>query len=167
MDNTINHKPSGNKPDYVALLEASYGAPNQNGFGSAVFFEVLKMTDDLGKASLEKYKFFVGDLWKKYGEKAWMGPWKEVYARKHVTKPDVVSELSGIQDSDASLSTPMILDVVENAEKARLALSKAFDNASVSDLRVYNLGDGGAMSGLLVAGRRINGETTFLVFLMD
>ena len=35
-------------------------------------------------------------------------------------------------------------------------------------LRVYNLGDGGAMSGLLIAGRQEDtGETLFLVFLMD
>jgi hypothetical protein len=38
----------------------------------------------------------------------------------------------------------------------------------VTELRAFNLGDGGAMSGLLVAGRRsLGGESTFLVFLMD
>ena len=62
----------------------------------------------------------------------------------------------------------MILDSVEEAETARAALSVAFDDPSVTELRAFNLGDGGAMSGLLVAGRRgASGETTFLVFLMD
>ena len=54
------------------------------------------------------------------------------------------------------------------AEAARAALSAAFDDPKVSELRVFNLGDGEAMSGLLVAGRRgASGESTFLVFLMD
>jgi len=38
----------------------------------------------------------------------------------------------------------------------------------VTDLRVYILGDGGAMSGLLIAGRHNEtGEAIFLVFLLD
>jgi hypothetical protein len=37
----------------------------------------------------------------------------------------------------------------------------------VAELRVFNLGDGEAMSGLLVAGRRASGDATFLAFLMD
>jgi hypothetical protein len=37
----------------------------------------------------------------------------------------------------------------------------------VQELVVYNTGDGSAMSGLLIAGQRGNGETTFLVFLYD
>ena len=51
---------------------------------------------------------------------------------------------------------------------AGAALSTAFDDPAVTELRAFNLGDGGAMSGLLVAGRRSpGGESTFLVFLMD
>jgi hypothetical protein len=62
----------------------------------------------------------------------------------------------------------MILDHLEGAEAARTALSNAFDEPTVTELRVFNLGDGEAMSGLLVAGRRgASGEATFLVFLMD
>ena len=40
----------------------------------------------------------------------------------------------------------------------------AFDDPSVTELLVYNLGDGGAMSGILVAGRRSNqpGDVTYL-----
>jgi hypothetical protein len=97
-----------------------------------------------------------------------MGPWKEVYARKAGAKPDIVNELRSISDPDASISAPMILDVVENAEKAKAALAAAYDDPAVTELRVFNLGDGGAMSGLLVADRRgTTGEATFLVFLMD
>ena len=62
----------------------------------------------------------------------------------------------------------MIPDVVENAEAARQALPAAYDDLAVTELRVYNLGDGEAMSGLLVAGRRADTEdATFLMFLLD
>jgi Asp/Glu/hydantoin racemase len=79
-----------------------------------------------------------------------------------------VAELSGITDPDAAISAPMILDVVQDAEKARTALAAAYDDPAVTELRVFNLGDGGAMSGILVASRRAaTGDATFLVFLLD
>lgn len=156
------------KPDYVTRLEASYGVPSQAGFGSAVFYEALKSTDDLTEAALEKYRYFVGDLWQRYGEDAWMTPWKQVYTRQLGTKPDIVAELRGITDRDAQLSVPMILDNIDGAEAARTALSAAFDNPGITELRAVNLGDGQAMSGILIAGRNEStGETTYLVFLMD
>jgi hypothetical protein len=61
----------------------------------------------------------------------------------------------------------MILENIEGAEKARLALSSVFDDPTVTDLRVYTLGDGGAMAGILVAGAKETGEAVFLVFLLD
>jgi hypothetical protein len=166
---TPNPSNSPAKPAYVTALETAYGAPSQAGFGSAVFYEQsVKATDDLEKLALAKYKYFVGELWERWGEDAWMGPWKEVYTRKPGAKPDIVAELRSIADPDAAISTPMILDVVQDAEKARAVLAAAFDDPAVTELRVFNLGDGGAMSGLLVAGRRAaTGEGTFLVFLLD
>jgi hypothetical protein len=156
------------KPAYVIDLEAAYGPPSQVGFGSAVFYEPDARIGDLAAWALEKYKFFTGDLWERYGEEAWLGPWKEVYARPAGVEPDIVAELRGIEDADAANSAPMILDVVEDAARARSALAAAFDDPAVSELRVFNLGDGEAMSGILVAGYRAGtGEAAFLVFLMD
>jgi hypothetical protein len=158
----------GVQPQYVTGLQAAYGAPSQAGFGSAVFFERMKADDDLTQAALAKYKYFTGELWERWGEAAWMGPWKEVYARKPGAKADIVAELRGITDQDAAISAPMILDSVQDAEKARAALAAAYDDPAVTELRVFNLGDGGAMSGILVAGRRgAAREAAFLVFLMD
>jgi hypothetical protein len=152
----------------LAGLEAAYGEASQAGFGSAVFYAQPVATEDLEKTALEKYRHFVGDLWGRYGEDAWMGPWKEVYARQAGALHDIVAELRGIQDADAALSVPMILDNIEGAEKARLALSSAYDDPAVTEVRVFNLGDGGAMSGLLIAGRRADtGGAIFLVFLLD
>lgn len=137
-------------------------------FGSAVFFEVLRDTDDLQQAALAKYRYFVGALWERFGEPAWMEPWREVHARKNTDRPGIVAELRAIGDRDARQSVPMILDNLEGAEAAHAALAAAFDEPAVSELRVYNTGDGEAMSGLLIAARRAaGGETTYVVFLMD
>ena len=133
-----------------------------------MFYEQQKAADDLEKMALEKYRYFDGDLWERYGEDAWMGPWKQVHARNASVRHDIVAELRGIQDPDAALSVPMILDNIEGADKARAALSSAYDDPAITGLQVYNLGDGGAMSGLLIAGRNSeNGDAIFLVFLLD
>jgi hypothetical protein len=156
------------QPEYLTDLTAAYGAPSQQGFGSAVFHETLQDTDDLTHAALSKYRYFVGDLWERYGEQAWLGAWRQVYAREAGAHPNIVGELRGIADPDTRRSVPMVLEGIERAEAARAALSAAFDDPAVSELRVFNLGDGEAMSGLLVAGRRgLTGEGTFLVFLYD
>ena len=164
----VMEREMSDKPDYVTVLQAAYGGPSEQGFGSAVFWQAVPGGDDLAQAALSAYRTFVGKLWERYGEPAWMGPWREVYRRPAGAKPDVVAELRGISDPEAQSSVTMILDVVERAEAARAALSAAFDDRAVTELRAFNLGDGGAMSGLLVAGRRSpGGESTFLVFLMD
>lgn len=155
-------------PDSVARLEAAYGGPSQAGFGSAVFHETLTDDDDLTQAALSTYRTFVGPLWGRYGEAAWMGPWRTVHTREPGARPDIEAELRGIADRDARQSVPMLLDDIEGAEAARAALSAVFDDPAVTELRVFNLGDGAAMSGLLVAGRRgAGGETAYLVVLMD
>lgn len=156
------------KPDSIIELEGAYGQPSQAGFGSAVFYEQEIPGDDLEKAALEKYRFFVGELWERFGEEAWMGSWKEVYARKPDIQHNIVSELGSIQDAQAAISVPMILENIESADKAQAALSAVYNVPAVTDLRVYSLGDGGAMSGLLIAGRNSEtGEAIFLVFLLD
>lgn len=160
--------PDPTKPEALANLEAAYGGPSQTGFGSAVFSDRVLDTDTLEQKALERYRYFVGDLWGRFGEAAWMAPWREVYERADAGKRDIVAELRGIQDPDAARSVPMILEAIEDAEKARAALAAAYDDPAVTELRVFNLGDGGAMSGLLIAGRRPGaGDAILLVFLMD
>ena len=60
-----------------------------------------------------------------------------------------------------------MLNGTENPDASKGALVEAFDDPAVENLLVFNVGDGRAMSGILVAARRANGEATFLVFLMD
>ncbi len=155
-------------PDAIAELEAVYGPPSQAGFGSAIFYEQLEPDTDLTEAALAKYRYFVGELWERYGEEAWLEPWRLVYERPAGAQPDIVSELRSITDFDASLSVPMILDNLEDPERARAALAAAFDDPAMTELQVFNLGDGGAMSGILVAGHAPEtGMATYLVFLLD
>ena len=155
-------------PDYMSRLEAAYGKPSPAAFGSAVFHETLRGTDDLTEAALAQYRFFVGELWERYGEAVWMGPWKEVYSRQPDAERNIVAELRDIGDPDARLSIPMVLDVIQGAKSARAALSAAFEDPAVTELRVFNLGDGEAMSGVLMAGRRgSTGDATFVLFLFD
>ena len=155
-------------PTYVQQLERAYGLPSEQGFGSAVFHTTLRAEDSLTAAALDSYRRFVGSKWERFGEKSWMAPWREVYRRPGGAKRDIVAELRGITDQDARNSVPMILDVVEDAAAARRALSIVFDDPQITELRVFNIGDGAAMSGLLVAGRQASsGDAVMLVFLMD
>ncbi|HAJ34854.1 MAG TPA: hypothetical protein DCL15_04055 [Chloroflexi bacterium] len=152
----------------MVSLQAAYGPPSDAGFGSAVFYTALGADASLEQAALDKYKVFTGELWQRYGEAAWMGPWKEVYTRAPGAPADIVAELRGIADRDAAISVPLILDEVDDAAAARAALAAAYDDPAVTELRVYNLGDGAALAGLLVAGRRgATGDAIFLVFLLD
>jgi hypothetical protein len=80
---------------------------------------------------------------------------------------DLVAELEAIGDPDAKRSVPLLLELVENADAARKALAAAFDDPAVSELAVYTLGDGQAMSGLLVASRRDPDGALILAVLMD
>jgi len=149
-------------PAAVANLQAAYGAPSQAGFGSAVFYEPTPPEADLEQAALAKYRYFVGELWERYGEAAWRGPWQQVAARPAGAQPNIVAELKGIKNTGAALSVPMLLDNDAGA------LAAVFDDPTVTELRVFTAGDGAAMSGLLIAGRcPATASAVFLVFLMD
>ena len=152
----------------MARLMAVYGPPSQAAFGSAVFHQALASGDTLEQAALGRYQYFVGELWERWGEDAWMGPWQEVYARPAGARPDIVAELRAIDDANARLSVPMILDVVQDNVEGQAALAAVFDDPAVTELRVFTIGDGAAMSGLLIAAARaVTGDGVFLVFLLD
>ena len=155
------------KPDYVLALEKAYGPPNQEGFGGAVFFEQVEEDSDLEELARKYYQYFVGGKWEEWGEETWMFSWKEVYARKSGELQDIVKEVAGIDDVAASSSVPLLTEIIEDPDAAKKALAGAYDDPQVADLRMFTIGDGEAMSGLLVAGQRENGEATFLVVLMD
>ena len=158
------------KPAYVLALESAYGVPSQAAFGSAVFFDhtdPARDSADMESLAKRYYRHFTGTKWDEWGETAWKAAWKGVHVRKSGAVGTVLEELQNINDLNAFLSVPMILTVVDQAKQAVQALSGAFDEPNVIDFHVYTIGDGGAMSGLLLAGERNNRDAIFLVFLMD
>lgn len=84
------------KPESVARLEAIYGGPSSSGFGSAIFFRALDTDDDLEQAALSTYRTFVGELWDRFGEEAWMAPWRPVYERPAHADHQIEAELQAI-----------------------------------------------------------------------
>lgn len=155
------------KPDYVLALEASYGPPSQDGFGAAVFFAADPESFDLEALAKEYYQYFVGELWERWGAETWLSPWREAYRRPKNGKHRIEDELRSIEDADAHLQVGLILDVSGDAAKAREALSAAYDAPDVVDVRAYLIGDGDAVSGLLLAGQRRSCGVTLLIALMD
>lgn len=152
----------------LTVLQSIYGAPSQAGFGSAVFDERIEPGTDLDAIARRYYQHFVGPLWEQYGEAAWMSTWKQVYGRPTGIQPDVVAELRAIDDPTAANYIPiLLLDETDEQDRAQQALATVFNHPQVTDLRVYAIGDGAAMSGLLLAGCRTTSETTILVSLLD
>jgi len=78
-----------------------------------------------------------------------------------------VTELRSIIDPAAQSSVTMVLDAIADPEAGRQALAAVYDDADMDTLAVYTLGDGAALSGLLIAGRDRCGEIILLVFLLD
>ncbi len=156
------------RSEAVVNLQALYGPPSQAGFGSAVFRDRVERAEDLEAAALRHYRYFLGKAWEQFGEESWMAPWKQVYQRQAADRRnDIVTELRSITDPAAQSSVTVRLDVIANPEAGRQALSAVYDDAEVETVVVYALGDGAALSGLLIAGRDRRGETTLLFFLLD
>ena len=156
------------KPEFVARLEEVYGSPNQNAFGSAVFFDPAANPPSdsiLDETALARYRFFCGKTWEQFGEENWLNTWKTVYVRRWNAQADIVSELTMIKDSDARQSASMLLDT-NSLPNCHEVLAQAFDIEAISDLKVFKIGDGQAMSGVLIAGQYPDGVLS-LVFLMD
>jgi DNA polymerase IIIc chi subunit len=156
------------RSEAVVNLQALYGPPSQAGFGSAVFCDRVERAEDLETAALKHYRYFLGKAWEQFGDEAWMVPWKQVYQRQAAdNRNDIVTELRSITDPAAQSSVTMVLDAIADPEAGRQALSAVYDDADMDTLVVYTLGDGAALSGLLIAGRDRRGETTLLLFLLD
>lgn len=155
------------RADPTATLQAVFGPPSQAGFGSAVFAERVERPQDLEAAAKRCYRHFLGTQWTKAAEAAWMAPWRRVYMRQPADRRGIVAELRGIPDPEARSSISILLDGHDTPSVAEHALSAVYDDAGMGNVQVYTLGDGAALSGLLIAGRARSGAATLLVFLMD
>jgi hypothetical protein len=155
-------------PPFLTDLINIYSSPSQAGFGSAVFYEKIEETADLDSIALKYYQYFLGDLWNRFGEAAWLSTWKQVYARQTGKTSQIVSELKAIAAPEVASFVPLLLlNETEQGEKAEKILSTVYDAPNIAELRVYTIGDGEAMSGLLIIGYRTTGEAIILISLLD
>jgi hypothetical protein len=93
---------------------------------------------------------------------------KQVYARQTGKTSQIVSELKVIATTEVASFVPLLLLThTEQSEKAQKTLSTVYDDPGVAELRLYTIGDGGAMSGLLIIGHRTTGEAIILISLLD
>lgn len=153
--------------DVIATLEAAYGPPSAAAFGSAVFHTPLDPATDLEQAALAHYRAFVGPLWDRFGAEAWSSAWREVYRRPKGQTAGIVTELQEITDPQAASAIDLLLNGREDADTAQRALKAAYDDPALVDMRIFTIGDGAALSDVLVAGCRQDATETSLVFLMD
>lgn len=169
--NADNTSP-GNRPAWVQELEQAFGGPSRAAFGTAVFFELL--SDDMAgpdRGALEEralawYQFFCGKTWEKFGPDNWWGTWRSVYVRDPNSAP-VIEELANLENRQVRRSGLTMLEGHEDPPSAKRALEQAFDDSAIEELQIFRIGDGGAMSGILIAGRRAGGESAFVAFLLD
>ncbi len=96
-----------------------------------------------------------------------LGAWEQVYSRPSNTQRDIVAELRSIPEISVRRSVSLLLDNNDHGSAAHTALANAFDEPGVTDLRVFKLGDGEVISGLLIAAQPPSEGSLFLVFLMD
>ncbi|HIK13817.1 MAG TPA: hypothetical protein IGS53_00720 [Leptolyngbyaceae cyanobacterium M33_DOE_097] len=164
----LSSEQPASRSEALTVLQTVYGQPSQAGFGSAVFQEMLEPGSDLESVALRYYQHFVGPQWEQFGEAAWMSTWKRVYVRPDGIQPDIVTELQAIANPLAVHYVPLLLlaDTDDHA-KAQQALAAVFDDSQTTNLSLYAIGDGAAMSGLLLIGCQTTGETTILISLLD
>lgn len=154
-------------PDALPALEAAFGPASSAGFGSAVFHAPLAPATDLEQAAFAHYRAFVGPLWDRFGAAAWTDTWRAVYRRPAAQPAAIVAELEQIADADAASAIDLLLHGRDDADAAQRALEAVYNDPAVVDLRVFTIGDGAALSGVVIAGRRGDATEVSLVFLMD
>jgi hypothetical protein len=105
-------------------------------------------------------------MWQQSGPDNWLREWQMVYRRANNSQ-SIINELEAIGDPLVRMNAATMLEGAADPSTARSALQRAFDYPTLEDLQIFKLGDGGAMSGILIAGRRASNEMAFVAFLLD
>jgi len=157
-----------NLPAEVVELTNLFGGPSQNAFGSAVFFNpIAPSRPNLEAEALAVYKVFVGESWERFGEAAWLSQWACVHHCNSPTAPSIEAKLKALADRETRQLADLLLENHEAGEAARIAFKNVFDSPLVTELGVFKIGDGEAMSGLLLAAELHERGVVVLAFLMD
>lgn len=154
--------------DPVQDLVAVFGGESDDAFGSAVFRTTVVADEDLETVAKGIYRTFVGEAWTRAGDRGWLGSWAKVATRSSGTSPGTLELLRSIADPQIRSAADVLVDGGTDPAAARAALTGAFDRPAVSDLAVFSIGDGEAMSGLIISAREdLAGNVVSLAFLMD
>jgi hypothetical protein len=105
--------------------------------------------------------------WEKLSEQNWLSNWGLVYERKSGDKADIVSELKSISDRNVRMSAGLLLENQEDVSATTQALQKAFNHPQLKELKVLKIGDGAAMSGLLIVASIRDQGVLSLILLLD
>jgi hypothetical protein len=155
---------------YQALmtsLEAVYGTANDKGFGSTVYHEASLPGESISELARRHYTKFLGKQWNSSTEKRWMSVWKKVYERPGGAKKDILAELASVSDQNAQAAIPLLTELIENADAGKKALAAAFNHPDLSTLAIHTIGDGEAMSGVMVSGLYGQIYSCSVIALMD
>ncbi|WP_017303670.1 hypothetical protein [Spirulina subsalsa] len=158
-------------PPYAQDLMNFYSPPNQDGWGVVVFYEQTPPDGDLEALALAQYQYFVGGSHLEFMR--WKPQWKLIYERTPDCEPNIRQELNAATwvaglDYEDRIANQLNYDYdSEENVYAPKVLAVGFNSPQAQDFRVYTLGDGEVMEGLLAISRRRNGETLTLAFLKD
>lgn len=153
--------------EIIEALESKFGKPNNNGFGSSVFYEISREEMNLDDIALEDYKLFMGDKWTENSTIDWMGGWQKIYDRQTDGEGNIIDKIKSITDPGARTSIPLLLEGAENATETHQPLMDAFNHTDIENVGIYKVGDGDALAGLMVTAKYNNGEACTVITLMD
>ena len=154
------------KPSFVQNLESAFGTASLQAFGSSVFF-TTNTNIHLDEEALSRYRYFLRATWEKLGEQNWLSNWGLIYERKSGDKADIISELKSISDRNVRMSAGLLLENQEDVSATTQALQKAFNHPQLKELKVFKIGDGAAMSGLLIVASIRDQGVLSLILLLD
>ncbi|MGC9524506.1 MAG: hypothetical protein ACP5D7_03095 [Limnospira sp.] len=155
-------------PQYAQDLMDFYSPPRQDARGVGIFYEQIQPEADLEKMARHHYQYFVGEQWDRHSD-AWMRPWKLIYQRARDIDPCFVAEITAAAtlagEKHQNLFSKFLNINPDDYVQAYTVLQTAFDSPEVEDFRVYTIGDGEVVEGLLAISHRRNGETVIFAFL--
>jgi hypothetical protein len=159
---------SSQPPKYVSDLMELYGHSSGKLLGSGVFYDILEPEVDLEQVALCHHREFVGPKFFEPKKEGWLRGWKLLYRRPQGQLGNIVQEFEAVYDILEKVWEQFLNPLRGNDyQTAPQKLAIAFDNPDVTDLRIYQLHDEDILNGRLIMSRRVNGETTTLIFICD
>lgn len=169
-------------PQYVLDLIDLYGPPTQKVWHSAVFYEKVEPDTDLDSLALRYCQYISRCSDAEFPNSPWFQSWQRIYQRPTHRPPNFFRDLrealiAGGLDYEDRIASDLEIYLYDkslmndlyredNAAKQGI-LAAAFDASEVDDFRVYTIGDGEVLEGLLIVAGRSKGEVVILATMSD